>query len=327
MKIVLAGQLDRVFANEFAIFVGLEPDDDTDLEAVESRRSADTRYFQMACTLAALSDEIIPLPYVRHDNNPVYRGRKLELLEAVTDAKAIASRVEAIAHFDQVADEALDLVKGCTLLWLMAAKSDDVLNDIGTEEAWIGNYHALRHLHGDDGIPDAYHAGLLMQALLAWETGAVLVLAECDRRILADLGATIVRQGWPRPFAIPDLRYMGPPYNDKICGPLLDLRPTDLANVEALKSDPGLCAYAETISNIVSGAEAENVGSALRRANCSSRSGIHALADDHARITLVAASVRMFGNASTVTPGVKPSRDARSRRRLPQRMLRTIVLS
>jgi hypothetical protein len=327
MKIVFAGQLDRVFANEFAISVGLEPDEDLDLEDVDEQRSADSHYFHMAGTLAALSDEIVPLPYVRYAADPVYRESELGSSTPVSDPKAAGQRIEAIARFDRLANEALELAKMCAFVGQLSAACDDVLDDVDTEEAWIGHYHALRHLHGDYGVPHAYIAGLLIQALHAWQTGAVLALAECDRFILADLGAMIVRKRWPRPFAIPDLRYMGPPYNKKCSGSLLNLRPVDIDAVDVFKRDPRIRAYADAIAEIVSRAEVGNVGSALKGAKRSLHSGIPSRVNDDAEITLVAASVRMFGNAGTVTPGGKSDPDAWSKRRFPHRMLRTIVLA
>lgn len=327
MKIVFAGQLDRVFANEFAISVGLDPDSDIDLEAVEEQRSADFHYFQMAGTLAALSDEIVSLPYVRYAADPVYQGSEFKFPPGMTDPEAVRQRIDAIASFDPVVSDALELAKMCALVGQLSTASEDVLDNVDTEEAWIGHYHALRHLHGDQGVPLAYLAGLLMQAFHAWETGAVLVLAECDRFILADLGAMIVRKRWPRPFAIPDLRYMGPPYNKKWSGPLVNLRPVDIDAVDVLKRDPGIRAYADAIVEIVLRAEVGKVGSALEGAKRSLRSGIFSRGNDDAEITLVAASVRMFGNAGTVTPGGKPDPDAWSKRRFPHRTLRTIVLA
>lgn len=327
MKIVFAGQLDRVFANEYAIAAGLEADEDLDWEAVEEQRSADAALFQVAGTLAALSDEILPLPYIRYEPDLIHQEGTPEFVQTVMVLEAFRSRAAAIAHFDQMADEALDLSKGCALLNELASTTDDILDEVDTEDAWIGHYHGVKHLHGDHGIPLAYLAGLLMQAYYAWETGAVLVIAECDRFILADLGAMIVRRRWPRPFAIPDLRYMGPPYNKKMCGPLLNLRPTDLANVDALKRDPGIRGFAEAISKIVSGAEPGDVGSALKKANCSWRSDIPRLPNDHGETTLCVANTRMFGNAGTVSLGRNTTSNDWAQRRFPARMLRTIVLS
>lgn len=327
MKIVFAGQLDRAFANEYAISAGLDADDDLDLEAVEEQRSADNILFQMAGTLAVLSDEILSLPYVRYEPNPPDREGSLETTRTVKDPEAFESPAAAIAHFDQVADEALDLSKGCALLNELAATTDEVLDEVDREDAWIGHYHGLRHLHGDHGIPLAYLAGLLMQAHHAWETGAVLVIAECDRLILADLGAMIVRKRWPRPFAIPDLRYMGPPYDDKQSGRLLNLRPTDLADVDALKRDPGIRAYAASIARIVSGAETSKVGSALEKASQSRRSEIPIAPNEHGEFVVVVARARMFDNARTVSLGRNTTSDDWAQRRFPARMLRTIVLA
>lgn len=327
MKIVFAGQLDRVFANERAIAAGLDADEDLDLEAVEEQRSADAFLFRMAGTLAALSDEILPLPYIRYEPDPIHQESTPEFVQTVMDREAFKSRAAAIAHFDQMADEALDLSKGCALLNELASTTDDVLDKVDTEDAWIGHYHGVKHLHDDHGIPLAYLAGLLMQAHHAWEMGAVLVIAESDRLILADLGAMIVRRRWPRPFAIPDLRYMGPPYNKKRCGPLLNLRPTDLANVDALKRDPGIRVFAEAISKIVSGVEPGDVGSALKKANRSWRSDISRLPNDHGEITLFVASARIFGNAGTVSLGRNTTSNDWAQRRFRARMLRTIVLS
>jgi hypothetical protein len=327
MKIVFAGQLDRVFANEFAISVGLDPDEDLDLEDVDEQRSTDSYYFQMAGTLAALSGEVVPLPYVRYAADPTYQQSELEFLPSVADPKAAGQRIEAIARFDLVANEALELAKICALVGQFLIASDEILDGVDTEEAWIGHYHALRHLHGDHGVPLTYLAGLLMQALHAWETGAVIVLAECDRFILADLGAMIVRKRWPRPFAIPDLRYIGPPYNKECSGPIVNLRPADLSAVDVFKRDPGIRAYAEAIAEIVSRAEVGNVGSALEGAKRSLRLGIPSRVKGTAEITLVAASVKMFGNAGTATPGRQSNPDDWSKRRFPKRMLRTIVLA
>ncbi|AWN35044.1 hypothetical protein DK427_04210 [Methylobacterium radiodurans] len=322
MKIVFGGQLDRVFANEFAISMGLEPDDNVDLELVEERRAADARYFELAGTLAALSDEIVPLPYVRYAPDPVRDEGTLGTPVRVTDPEAFMQRLRAIFHFDQVTEEALDVARVC-VLGRLAAASNDVLNAIDTKEAWIGHYHALRHLHNDDGRAETYLAGLLMQALWAWETAAVLVLAECDRFILADLGAILVKNRWPRPFAIPDLRYMGPPHDEKICGPLVNLRPADLPTVEAFRQEPSVRAYATSVFDAIRNAEAGHVGITLEKAYRSVGPGVP---DGRADITLVAASVNMFSNAGTVTPGGQPDPDDWSNRRFPARKLRAIVL-
>lgn len=326
MTIVFAGQLDRVFANEFAISVGLEPDDNVDLELVEEQRAADARYFEMAGTLAALSDEIVPLPYVRYAPDPVRDGGTLGTPVRVTDPEAFMQRVRAIFHFDQVTEEALDVARAC-VLGRLAAASNDVLNAIDTEEAWIGHYHALRHLHYEDGRPDVYLAGLLMQVLWAWETDAVLVLAECDRFILADLGAILVRNRWPRPFAIPDLRYVGPPHDEKICGSLVNLRPADLPAVEALRQEPSVRVYGASVFDAVRGNKTGDVGSALEKAQRSLREVTPDLQSSEADITLVAADIKMFSNVGTITPGGKPDPDNWSKRRFAPRTLRTIVLA
>jgi hypothetical protein len=327
MKIVFAGQLDRVFANEFALAVGLEPDEEVDSESVEQQRAADARYFEMAGTLAALSDEILPLPYVRYAPDPDYDEGTLHFTRFVNDPDTVLQSLKAICSCDQWAEDALDLAKVCAFVGRLAAASDDVLDDVDTEEAWIGHYHALLHLHGDHGVPHAYLAGLLMQALWAWEMDAVLVLAECDRFILADLGAILVKKRWPRPFAIPDLRYMGPPHNKKSCGPLVNLRPADLLAAEALREEPSVRAYAASVFDAVRSAKAGNVGCALEKAQRSVREVISDLQSGEADITLVAADIKMFSNVGTITPGGKPDPDDWSKRRFAPRTLRTIVLA
>lgn len=327
MKTIFAGQLDRVFANEFAIAVGPESDDHWDLDSVEEQRSADCRYFHLAGTFAALSDEIVSLPYVRYASNSDVDDSTADQLKPTVKSQANISGTDSIVRSDSMADDALELAKVCALMGQFAAATDQVLDDVDTEEAWIGHYHALRHLHGDAGVPLAYLAGLLMQALHACETDAVFVLAECDRFILADLGAMIVRKRWPRPFAIPDLRYMGPPYNKKSCGPLLNLCPSDLSDVEAFKHNPDIRTYAEAVSRIVRSADAGNVGAKLQTANSSMRlAGFRSVADV-ADIQLIAANIRMFSNAGAVTPVKDSVWDDWSRRRFPRRMLRTIVLA
>lgn len=327
MKAVFAGQLDRVFANEFAIFVGPESDDHWDLDSVEEQRSADRGYFHLAGTFAALCDEVVSLPYVRYAADPICHENASVNSEITTDSQALWSRIDAAISFDHVATDALELAKVCALMGQLAAATDVVLDEVDTEEAWIGHYHALKHLHGDNGVPLAYLAGLLMQAFHACETGAVFVLAECDRLILADLGSMIVRKRWPRPFSIPDLRHMGPPYNARRCGPLLNLCPSDLTDVEAFRRDPAIRAYAEAISEIVRSAEAGNVGAALQTANRSRRSGITRCVEGIAEIQMIAANVRMFSNAGTVTPVRNSAWDDWSKRRLPSRRLKTIVLA
>ncbi len=103
-----------------------------------------------------------------------------------------------------------------------------------------------------------------MQAYHACEMGAVFVLAECDRLILADLGAMIVRKRWPRRSrSRPTL--LGPPYNKKNYGSILNLGRLTLRTLMRSSLIPypslrrGRC-------KIVSGSDLSNIGSALAKA-------------------------------------------------------------
>ncbi len=67
MKILFAGQLSIAFCERVLLSQSApESDDHWDLDSVDEQRSADSRFFHMAGTLAALSDELISLPYVSY---------------------------------------------------------------------------------------------------------------------------------------------------------------------------------------------------------------------------------------------------------------------
>lgn len=324
MKIVLGGQLDRVFANEVGIAAGLDPDEAPDSGEIDEQRLSDRRYFHLAGTVAALSDRVVTLPYLSW----IVDENSFATSAANTAAsETILERARSYVHFDLVTEEAVDLVNVCALIGRFALSTNAVLDQIDTQLAWLGDYHALMHLHADRGAPIAYIAGLLVQALLAWESDAVLVLAECDRSILADLGSILVRNRWPRPFPIPDLRNMGPPHDEKRRGRLLNLQPTDFPAIAALGRDPRVRAYADAVSSVIRDARAGKVGSALEGAEGSAHSTITAHGASELGIELVAGSVEMFSNVGTVNPNEEPDPDDWSKRRFPSRSLATIVLS
>jgi hypothetical protein len=324
MKIVLGGQLDRVFANEVGIAAGLDPDEAPDSGEINEQRLSDRRYFHLAGTVAALSDRVVTLPYVRWIND-----ENSFATSAVNTAasETILEHARSYVYFDRITEEAVDLVNVCALIGRFAISTSAVLDEIDTELAWLGDYHALMHLHADRGAPIAYIVGLLVQALLAWESDAVFVLAECDRSILADLGSILVRNRWPRPFPIPDLRNMGPPPDEKRRGRLLNLQPTDFPAVAALGRELRVRAYADAVFDVIRNARAGTVGPALERAERPAHSTMTAHGASEFAIELVAGSVEMFSNVGTVNPSEEPDSDDWSKRRFPSRRLATIVLS
>ncbi|WP_289016573.1 hypothetical protein [uncultured Methylobacterium sp.] len=322
MKVVFGGHMDRVIANEVARAMGLEPNEDHD-DTVQ--RAADRSLFQRAGTIAALSEQILTLPYAPWSNE--LEGTNPSLMPAATRAEATYRRAVEMIRWDEIQDEALQRAQTCTLLREFSKRTEAIFNEIATPSAWVGDYHALRHLHADHGEIHAYLTGLLMQALLSWENDAVFVLAETDRYVLADLAAILVRKRWPRPFAIPDLRTLGPPYARKNHGVLLNLEPKAFSDVVANRRDPALQSYAAAVFQIAKNPEIENVGKALERALRVAYEAKSRHQDIPADITLVLGRARILSNARVLATWGEDDPDCWSRRRFPMRSLRTIVLA
>lgn len=321
MKIVLAGQLDRVYANACARALGnaaCPANDDADVAQFEE----DRLLFHRAGTLAALSETVVTTPDWYPLGNEEEKPRSADR-RASTFAPGMSLTNHAWAD---LYDDAAGLVKAVDFLGSYSERSQGILEKIDVPDAWFEDDSPRSLQRGSIGAAHAYLTELLLQPFLAWQAGAILVIGEADCHLLADVAKFLIEGGSPRPFPIPDLRAVARPNGAIVSGIMPNLGFEDFAAVEAGRGDPGIQTYAHRLQSIVAAPEVTDVRAHLEAALAAGRpTGARRTgANDEIAITLVQAKI--LGNGDLrIMPGSKAS--ARYvRRQFAPEGLRTLVL-
>lgn len=118
----------------------------------------------------------------------------------------------------------------------------------------------------DPHEPNLVHhvEGLLWAVLDAWQTGATLILADCDRQVLVELLNCVIQRGIALPFGIPDLRKVRP-FDSKTSGAIANLEPGDYDDLIAMREEPAIQTYRQRLSRL-SESRTVNVGALLKAA-------------------------------------------------------------
>jgi hypothetical protein len=321
MKVVLAGQLERVYANALARAEG-----DAEVPANDNgdgpQSEKDRLFFHRAATLAVLSDTVVTAPdwYLTDGEDEEDRAGRLSNDLSFAPGMPLTAALWAALY-----DDAAGLVKAVDFLGNYSRRSQATLDEIAAPDAWVEDDSPRSLRRANLGASHAYLTDLLLQPFLAWQAGAVLVIAEADCHLLADIATFLVERGWPRPFPIPDLREIVRPAGALVSGKLPNLGFEEFADVEAGRQDRGVRTYARRLQSIVEAPELFDVGERLETALAaarpagSCRNGL----DD---IAVVVEHAGILSNAAVqVTPRMT-TLGRYVRRRFAPQGLRTLVL-
>ena len=223
-------------------------------------------------------------------------------------------------------DDAAGLVKAVDFLGSYSERSQATLEKIDTPDAWVEDDSPRSLERASIGAAHAYLTELLLQPVLAWQVGAVLVIGEADCHLLADVAKFLVEGGRPRPFPIPDLRAVVRPDGALVPGKLPNLGFDELAGVAAGREDPSVQAYARQLQSIVAAPEVVGVPARLEAALAANRpAGSRQKGADN-DIMVVIEHAEILGNADLrVMPRSKAS-VRYVRRQFAPIGLRTLVL-
>jgi len=320
MKIVLAGQLDRVYANARARASGdaASPANDN---ADGTRSEEDRLLFHRAGTLSALSETVIATPDwypLDEDEEDGTRGR---MDPSFAPGMSLTRRAWAALY-----DDAAGLVQAVDFLGSYSERSRAILEGIDTPDAWVEDDSPRSLQRTRIGAAHAYLTELLLQAFLAWQAGAILVIGEGDCHLLADVAKFLIEGRRPRPFPIPDLSAIVRSDGVLASGRIPSLGFEELTDVEAGRADPGVQTYAHRLQAIVAAPVARDARARLEAALAAGHpTGLRQKGADN-DIAVAIEQVEILGNGDL---GVMPSSKASARyarRQFASKGLRTIVL-
>ena len=321
MKIVLAGQLDRVYANARIRASGdaASPANDNADGALSEE---DRLLFHRAGTLVALGETVVAIPDWYLLDDEVEKGRTGDRVDpSFALGMSLTKRAWAALY-----DDAAGLVQAVDFLGSYSERSQAILEEIDTPDAWVEDDSPRSLQRASIGAAHAYLTELLLQAFLAWQAGAILVIEEADCHLLADVAEFLVEGGRPRPFPIPDLRAAARPDVALASGRIPNLGFEELADVEAGRADPAVRAYAHRLQSIVAAPEVTEVRVRLEAALAEDRpAGSHGNGTNE-DIPVAIEHAEILGNGDlSAMPSSKAS--ARyARRQFPSNGLRTLVL-
>lgn len=322
MKIVLAGQLDRVYANARARASGDAGSPAND-NADGAQSEEDRLLFHRAGTLAALSETVVTTPdWYPHDDGDE-KGRTADRMgSSFAPGMSLTKRAWADLY-----DEAAGLVQAVDFLGSYSERSQALLEEIDAPDAWVEDDSPRSLQRSSIGAAHAYLAELLLQAFLAWQVGAILIIGEADCHLLADVAKFLVEGGRPRPFPIPDLRAAVRTDGALASGRISNLGFEELADVEAGRENPDVRAYAHRLQSIVAAPEVRDVQARLEAALPADRSAGSRHKSDVADIAVVIEHAEILGNADLrVMPSSKAS-VRYVRRQFASEGLRTLILT
>ncbi|WP_289016576.1 hypothetical protein [uncultured Methylobacterium sp.] len=319
MKIVLAGQLDRVHANALARRADDEGVGQT--ERWEDMQSeTDRLLFGRAGTLAALSSTVVTAPdwdAIGEGSFAAPRRKDLSFAPGMSLTKRGWARLY---------EEAAGLVKAMAFLGSYSKRSLATLEEISAPDAWVDDDSPRSLRRADLGATHAYLTDLLLQPFVASQVGALLVITEADCHLLADVATFLVEGGRPRPFPIPDLRGIVRPDGARVSGKIASLGLRDLADVDAARKDPSIQAYARQLQSIFWAPELFDLGVRLEAALAGVGSTGTRFEEADVDLALIVEDARLLSNTDVrVAPHGKELARLARRRFAPQD-LRTLVL-
>ncbi|MGU3450875.1 hypothetical protein [Methylobacterium sp. 391_Methyba4] len=321
MKIVLAGQLDRVYANARARASGDAASPAYD-NADGAQHEEDRLLTHRAATLAALSETVVATP----DWYPLDDEDEEDLTGDRVHPSFAPGMALTRSAWVALYDDAAGLVKAVDFLGSYSERSQVILDQVDAPDAWVEDDSSRSLQRASIGAAHAYLTELLLQAFLAWQAGAILVIGEADCHLLADVAKFLVEGGRPRPFPIPDLRAVVRPDGALASGRIPDLGFEELTDVEAGRADPGVRAYAHRLQSIVAAPEETDVRARLEAALAADRPAGSRRRGANNDIAVALEHAEILGNGDLrIMPSSKAS--ARYvRRHFASTGLRTIVL-
>ncbi|MCJ2143881.1 hypothetical protein [Methylobacterium sp. E-066] len=147
---------------------------------------------------------------------------------------------------------------------------------------------------------------ILFGVLQALQSGATLVLADCDWQVLVELLNCVIENGIALPFCIPDLRKMKT-VDNRNSGPVANLRPGDHGDLIAVREDFAMQAYRHRLSRL-SESRMVNVGSLLKAALEEAQKSSPHIREASADIILTSTRVRTIDTIDLDTVRVDPFR-------------------
>ncbi|MBP32444.1 MAG: hypothetical protein CMH16_24635 [Methylobacterium sp.] len=259
MKIVLAGQLDRVYSNALARASESDWREHVDPAWYEK----DRLLFHRAGTLSALSDTVVTAPDWNQPDDEDEESRTAPRGKDPIFAPGMSLTKDLWASLH---DDAAGLVEAVDFLSGYSKQSLATLDEIDTPDAWVDNDSPRSLRRASIGAPHAYLIDLLLQPFLAWQAGAVLVIAQADCHVLADVAKFLIDSARPRPFPIPDLRNVAAPDTTSATGRVINLGLQGLTDIEAQRRNPALQSYARQLHAILEAPELTDVGERLKAA-------------------------------------------------------------
>ncbi|WP_345818903.1 hypothetical protein ABC766_15930 [Methylobacterium fujisawaense] len=154
--------------------------------------------------------------------------------------------------------------------------------------------------------PEHHVEGILFAILQALQTGATLVLADCDRQVLVELMHCVIENGIALPFCIPDLRKVRTS-DSKTSGAIANLEPGDHSDLNAIREDPVMRTYRRRLSRLPE-SRMVNVGTLLKTALEEARRSSPRLWEAPTNITLTSTWVRTIDTVDLETVRVDPFR-------------------
>lgn len=323
MKIVLAGQFDRVYANALARSAQRQ-DHIPDTPANEAQPEKDMRLFQRAGTLAALSSTVVTAPDWYPFEDRVEESQSALLRKDLNFVPGMALPREALA---ELYDDAVGLVKAVDFLGSYSKWSLATLDDLSAPHAWIDDDSPRSLQRARMGASHAYLTELLLQPFLAWVSGAVLVISGADCHLLADIATFLVEGGRPRPFPIPDLREIGRLDNASVPGRVVNLGLEDVSDIGKARRELRVQGYAQRLKSIFEAPDLIGVGERLELAMAAAPppEAPPRYGDNDIRVVVEDAEILRNSNVRVAPHNKALVRWAR-RQFAPQR-LRTIVLA
>lgn len=160
----------------------------------------------------------------------------------------------------------------------------------------------------DPHEPNLVHhvENILFGILQALQSRATLVLADCDRQVLAELLDCVIANGIALPFCIPDVRKIKT-YDSRRSGPVANLRPGDHYDLHALRDEPVMRTYRHRLSRL-SQDRLVNVGTLLKAALEEARKSSPQIREASTDIILTSTWVRTIDTVDLDTVQVDPFR-------------------
>lgn len=321
MRIVLSGDLSRVF---FAATTCRLIESDTPGGAPTGRKrpERDGFLFHRAGTLAALSCAVVPVPDWRpresEEGRTVPRGEELSFTSGMSLEQG---------EWLELYDDAVTLARAAHFVRKPSRQMLAGTQPTRVPQAWDDGGALWSSRLDGVGATQAHLTELLLQAFLAWQADAVLVISENDCRLLAGIAEFLIDNSWPSPFPIPDLRSTTCSDGPWVAGRIANLGPEHLAHVEADRRNSEIVRYAQQLRHVVEMPTSPDVSQRLERAFAAVRllrARPNGCTDE---IPVVVGHAGILYNADARVPLYKKALACWARRRFTPQNVRLLALS